>query len=119
MQRLCVLGLLVTALWALGVQGRVFRSLVRAQLVFALLGLYFAARQLWLQSLPVEHTGVCLPGLKLLAQYMPWRDLVPLLFLGSPACNEILWQAWGFSMAAWSALFFAVEGGGLLWLLWA
>ncbi len=118
MQRACVVALLGCSLTALLVQGdQLRRYLVALQLVFSLCGLYFALRQLWLQSLPTPHEAICLPGLELLARYLPWRDLVQLLFWGSPACNEVLWQAFGFSMAAWSALFFSTSAAGVIWLL--
>lgn len=117
MQRVCVYALLALAMLVIVVRGRHVRLGVLLQLLFALLGLYFALRQLWLQSLPAQLEAVCLPGLELLAHYLPWRDFVQLLFWGSPACNEVLWQAWGFSMAAWAALYFSVMVSGLMWLL--
>ncbi len=117
MQRACVIALCCCGLFAFFARGLWGHAILYAQCVFALFGLYFALRQLWLQSLPAHMEAVCLPGLELLVRYLPWRDLLKLMFLGSPACNEILWQAWGFSIAAWSALYFSVVGSGYIWLL--
>ena len=119
MQRVCVYGVLLFAFTALFVRGVRGRYCMLLQLLFALAGIYFASRQLWLQSLPAPLTEVCLPGVELLIHYLPWREVLQLLVLGSQACNEVMWQACGLSMAAWSALYFslvaAVVIGLVLW----
>ena len=79
-----------------------------AELLFAAFGLFFALRQIWLESLPVENTGVCMPGLELLIHYLPPREIMKLLFWGARSCGDVTWHAFGFSMATWSSICFSV-----------
>lgn len=76
------------------------------QIILAAFGLFFATRQLWLQSLPVDETPVCMPGLDVLIQYFPWKDVLHALFWGSGDCANVSWSWLGLSMPAWSALYF-------------
>lgn len=107
MQRLCVLAALV-----LCVPGLFFKSaatrhrLLIFQLLIGVAGLYFSGRQLWLQTLPTDQLPACLPGMTILLQYFPWRDILHAVLLGAADCGEITWQWLGLSMPAWSALYF-------------
>lgn len=107
MQRVCACGILIFCL--IGVS---LSSLARAkhisliQVVFAALGLFFASRQLWLQSMVTPETAACLPGIEMLIHYFPWRELVHLFLWGSNSCGEVAWYGLGLSMAAWSAIYF-------------
>lgn len=69
-------------------------------------GLFFAGRQLWLQSLPPEQTPACMPGLDVLMRYFPWQDVLHALVWGAGDCAEISWQWLGLSMPAWAGLYF-------------
>lgn len=71
-----------------------------------LLGLYFAGRQIWLQSLPVGKLPACMPDLSVLMRYFPWQDTVHALFLGAGECGHVDWYALGLTMPQWSALYF-------------
>ena len=63
MQRFMMFGLLFVALRGLlGFAKRRACVLACFELLFASGGVFFAARQLWLQSLPAADTGMCLPG---------------------------------------------------------
>lgn len=105
MQRLCVFLLL-------GVMGLNLGTLKRAHLLSLLhvliscAGLFFALRQLWLQSLPAGSAPACMPGLDILIRYFPWQDVARSLLWGSGDCAEHVWSFWGISMAGWSALYF-------------
>jgi disulfide bond formation protein DsbB len=76
------------------------------QMVFSAAGLFFAARQLWLQSLPINELPACLPGLDILMRYFPWQDVAHALLWGTSDCGEVNWQFLGLSMPAWAALYF-------------
>lgn len=78
------------------------------QMFFAFIGLSFAARQLWLQHLPVGLAPACVPDFSVLIQYFPWKDIVRSLIWGAGDCSEIPWAWLGLSMAAWSALYFII-----------
>lgn len=105
MQRLCVFLLL-------GVSSLSFYTLRKAhwnsigQVIIASAGLYFALRQLWLQSLPSGTAPACMPGLDILIRYFPWQTVARALFLGSGECAESTWNLLGISMPGWSALYF-------------
>lgn len=107
MQRICVF-----LLFMLCFIGSAIRSL-RAGILIAFLhffmaacGLFFAGRQLWLQSLPPGQAPACMPDLDVLIRYFPWRDVFHSLFLGTGDCAKVTWQWLGLPMPAWSALYF-------------
>lgn len=81
------------------------KILAVGQVLFSLGGLYFASRQLWLQSLASEQ-NVCMPGLEVLWHYFPWGDVLRALFLGVSDCGEVVWTGLGLSLAAWTGLYF-------------
>ena len=85
-----------------------YRRLFFLQIGFALLGIFFASRQLWLQSLPPNDVPACLPGLDILIHYFPWRDVGHALFWGTADCAEVTWTAFGLSMPFWSLLYFLI-----------
>jgi protein dithiol:quinone oxidoreductase len=86
------------------------RFLLVFEFFVALAGAFFALRQLWLQSLPVADTGVCLPGVEMLIHKLPWHEVLQTFVWGSTSCGEIAWTFIGLSMAAWSFIFFSLIG---------
>lgn len=107
MQRVCViiaLGLCMAGLFCKTTSAR--RRVLIFQLLISLAGIYFAGRQLWLQTLPADQLPACLPGMNVLLQYFPWKDILQAMFLGAADCGEVTWQWLGLSMPAWSALYF-------------
>lgn len=75
--------------------------------IVALLGILFAARQVFLQHLPPQaFTGTCEGSLRYLLEVMPWKDALLNVFLGGPECAKITWQFLGLSIAGWSLLWF-------------
>lgn len=107
MQRFCVMLLLFLAgLSFYFKRSASAKKILMLQMVIASAGIFFAIRQLWLQSLPVEHTPVCLPGLGMMIHYLPWSEVAHALLLGAGDCAEITWTWLGLSMPAWSALYF-------------
>lgn len=107
MQRACLFGFAVFCLLGLRQSSiRRSRNLVFIQMFFACSGFYFAARQVWLQLMPAQHSTACMPGVDVLMRYFPWQDVVHALFWGAGDCAEVKWQWLGLSMPAWSALYF-------------
>ena len=82
------------------------RSVAVLQMLFSFAGLFFALRQLWLQTLPASQVPACLPGLEVLIHYFPWHDVLFALFWGTGDCAEITWTMLGYSLPAWSTLYF-------------
>ena len=112
MQRFMMCGLLFLGL--IGVFAfarRRARVLVCFELLFATGGIFFAARQLWLQSLPVAETGMCLPGIESLMHKLPWQDVIHAFVWGSSTgCGEVDWTFAGLSMPVWSVAYFGLIG---------
>jgi len=107
MQRLCVFLLLFLFLVGVSLSTlRRGRLVAVLQMLVAAGGLFFAGRQLWLQSLPAEKAPACMPGLDVLIHYFPWQDVAHALFWGAGDCAEVTWKWLGLSMPAWAAIYF-------------
>ncbi|KTC66745.1 disulfide bond formation protein DsbB [Legionella birminghamensis] len=107
MQRICVLVIVCLGIALLFVRtGQRVNTLQVLQAMFGGAGLFFAGRQLWLQSLPADQVPACLPGLDVMVKYFPLKDVMHAMFWGSGDCAEVNWQWLGLSMPAWSALYF-------------
>lgn len=109
MQRFCAFGFAFLCLVGLAMRAlRRARVLAWAQIVLGCLGIYFASRQLWLQSLPVEQTQMCMPGLTALVHYFSVDAILKAFFWGSHECSEVTGRWLGLTMPAWSALYFVL-----------
>jgi protein dithiol:quinone oxidoreductase len=107
MQRFCVLLLFLFCFIGVYVSTiRAGKILACLQLLVAAGGLFFAGRQLWLQTLPAGETPACMPGLDVLIRFFPWQDVARALFWGTGECAENSWRLLGLSMPAWAALYF-------------
>jgi protein dithiol:quinone oxidoreductase len=74
-------------------------------LLFALIGAAFAARQLWLQSLPEDQVPACGPGLSYILEAFPPVEALKLLLKGDGNCAHVD-LILGLSYALWSLLAF-------------
>lgn len=96
----------------LGLLGLSLNTLRRAhvicflQTLISCAGLYFAGRQMWLQSLPTGEAPACMPSLDVLIHYFPWTDVARALLWGAGDCAEVTWTMLGVSMAGWAAAYF-------------
>ncbi|MFC3908007.1 disulfide bond formation protein B [Legionella dresdenensis] len=112
MQRACVILLVILSIIGIMAgQRKATRILTILQLFAGIAGLFFAARQLWLQSLPADQVPACLPGLDVLFKYFPLSDVLHALFWGAGDCAEVDWQWLGVSMPGWAALYFVAMIG--------
>lgn len=91
---------------------RVYGGLVS---VAAAGGLYFSARQLWLQSLPEDQVPACGPGIGYMLEAYPKLDLLRIMLTGSGDCAEVDWTLLGLSIAGWAAVAFV---GLILFGIW-
>ena len=96
---LCLMGMCLSTL-------KRARHVAAAQMILTLAGLFFAGRQLWLQSLPVDQTPVCMPGFEALIHYFSWDQVLKALLWGTGECGEVTWRWLGLTMPGWSALYF-------------
>ncbi len=76
------------------------------EIAVSLAGVYFAARQVWLQSLPPDALPSCLPGLDVLLHYFPWQEIVQVLIWGSAECGEVSERILGVSLPSWTLIYF-------------
>lgn len=106
MQRVSIIFILAFGLINFYRKSSCSQALFVTQYILALLGIYFAARQMWLMSLPSSEIPACLPGLSVLVHYFPWHETVRALVWGSGNCTEIRWTWLGLSIPAWSIVYF-------------
>lgn len=107
MQRFVVMALLALTMmaWFFGI-AKPAKKIAVITMVFTLVGLFFALRHVWLQSLPADQVPACVPGIDILIRYFPWQDVLHALFWGAGDCAEVPWRGFGLSMPAWTALYF-------------
>lgn len=79
-----------------------------ASLSLACCGLYFSLRQVWLQSLPPEQVPACMPSLSVMLDFLPWQTIAKTLLFGAGDCAQQGFLIAGWSLAAWSSLYFVV-----------
>lgn len=107
MQRLSVFLLFIVCFFGIVVRSlKGAKRLACFQLFFASCGLFFALRQLWLQSIPADKMPACMPGLDILIRYFPWQDVMRSLFWGTGECAKDSWRWLGLSMPTWTAFIF-------------
>jgi disulfide bond formation protein DsbB len=75
-------------------------------LAVAALGAGFAARQVWLQSLPADQVPACGMGLGYMLDTMPFVDVIRRVLEGSGECADKAWVFLGLSIAGWTLAFF-------------
>ena len=108
LQRLCYLGVAISALLSLTISRFPKFSFVPniGMMGFSLLGLIIAGRQVWLQRFASSESLECIPSLEFLLTNLPLKETIYKLYLGGTDCANIDWTFLGGSIADWSALFF-------------
>jgi len=69
-------------------------------------GAAFAARQIWLQSLPKDQVPACGMGLNYMLESFPLVDVIKRVLAGSGECAEKAWVFLDLSIAGWTFVFF-------------
>ncbi len=75
-------------------------------LLLAAAGSAFAARQVWLQSLPKDQVPACGMGLSYMMDTMPFREVLDKVLAGSGECAEKGWEFQGLAIPGWTLVFF-------------
>ena len=115
MQRLCAVlyGLFCTiALFC----RRCTLSMLILQAVAACGGLFFSARQVWLQLQPADMGGMCMPGLGHLIDSMSWNTVIKSFVWGTTNCSEVVWSCFGLPIPVWSSVYFSLMIIGTLFI---
>ena len=95
--------------WGKGVYGA-------AASLFAAGGFAVAARQVWLQHLPPDKVPQCGPDLYFMLENFPLARTLKTLVAGTGECAVVDWTFLGFSIAEWSAAWFAAFFCYAIWL---
>jgi len=108
LQRGAVIGVGLSALIAALHNPQAWGRRVYALMVglFAVAGIGFASRQLWLQSLPADQVPACVPSLNYLLQAFPLTKALQIAMRGTGDCAEVTWRFLGLSMPGWTLLAF-------------
>ena len=72
----------------------------------ALVGGYFASKQLWLQSLPPEKIPACGPPVDYLFDSFNVNEAIKILIQGDGNCAAIQWTFIGLSIPGWTLICF-------------
>ncbi len=88
-------------------------SFLIPQLFFIILGIVSASRQMWLQLVAHDTSGICLPGFEELVHYFSWDVILKVMFWGSSECGAVQWTIFGLPTSVFSMGFFV-----LMLLLW-
>ena len=107
-QRVCVVAIGLVCVLGIIFKPRKLGSKLLAFLnvVFSLLGLIIAGRQVWLQHLPADQVPECGPDLAFMMDVFPLQEVIAKVFRGSGECAEVQWQFLSFSMPEWTAFIF-------------
>jgi len=71
-------------------------------------GLYFAIRQVWLQTQPHPEAYSCLPSIDVLYKTLPFTQFLKLAYQGTQDCGIVHFHLLGLSLAQWSLVGFIV-----------
>jgi protein dithiol:quinone oxidoreductase len=75
-------------------------------LLFAGAGGAFAARHVWLQSLPADQVPACGMGISYMLETLPFMDVLKKVFAGSGECAAAGWEFMGLAIPGWTFVFF-------------
>ncbi|MCO2725675.1 disulfide bond formation protein B [Pseudomonas aeruginosa] len=92
-----------------GLRGRRIYSVV--VFLLALGGGATAARQVWLQTVPLDQLPACLPSLDYMMQALPFQEVIRLVLHGTADCAQVSWTLFTLSIPEWSLLAFVAYLG--------
>lgn len=109
LQRISVFSLTFLCLWALFIKKKTTFIINNSlQLLFALFGAAMASRQIWLIHVPSVDRAGCMPDISILWNYLPFLDILKIIFNGTGDCIEHPWIWLGITMPEWTLGFFII-----------
>lgn len=84
-------------------------------LLFSIGGGAFAARHVWLQSLPPDQMPACGPDIAYLLENFPLMDALSVLLRGDGNCGEVSWSFLGISIPGWTLVAFVGLAAFNIW----
>ena len=85
--------------------------------LFSMVGIFLAGRQVWIQHLPPTNSMDCGVSLQYMLHVLPIDEVIKKIFQGTAECSLINWSWGGFSLAEWSLLWFTLFTLVFLWQL--
>jgi len=86
--------------------GRFFINI--SALLFSILGVLLASRQVWLQRFPTAQEGECSVSLQYMLQTFPLREVIQKVLQGGAECMQVGEQFLALNLAEWALLWFMV-----------
>lgn len=77
-------------------------------LVFSVIGMLIASRQVWLQSLPPDQVPPCTAGFERLLSFHSLTETLAIVIRSSGECGVVDYRIMGFSLALWSLFVFVL-----------
>lgn len=74
--------------------------------LFSLAGIFFSARQIWLQHYPSSSGNECGVSLQYMMQVLPMNEVIRKVFEGSAECSQLGWKFLSLTMAEWALAWF-------------
>lgn len=77
-------------------------------LLLTALGIFFAARQTWLQHQASPQSYSCLPNSSILLKTLPLKRIMQLAYTGTSDCGIVHMRPLGLSLAEWALIAFII-----------
>jgi protein dithiol:quinone oxidoreductase len=87
-------------------------------LFVALIGIFLAGRQVWLQHLPPNSNADCGVSLQYLMHVLPLDEVMKKVLQGTAECSQTGWELMHISLAEWSLACFVGFAVLALWQTW-
>ncbi|HEV2613522.1 MAG TPA: disulfide bond formation protein B [Gammaproteobacteria bacterium] len=84
--------------------GKKFHSAVLA--FFSVVGVFVAARHVWLTLQPSTGPTTCSPTLEYMFKHLAFTDTLKVLLLGTDDCAKDTWRMMGLNIPEWTLIFF-------------
>src|SRR3990167_9701150 len=72
----------------------------------ALLGIFLAGRQVWLQNFSTGDNAECGVSIQYMLQVLSFKEVAQKIFAGSTECTQRGWEFLSLNMAEWSLVWF-------------
>jgi disulfide bond formation protein DsbB len=106
LQRYCLIVMTLLCFASGFTPRRVSKGCLALAVAAAVAGAVFAARQVYLQALPLSLETACGPGFEYIVNSFPLTDMLPMLFKGTGDCAQIDWIWHGITVPKLSLMAF-------------
>ncbi|KAF1709485.1 disulfide bond formation protein B [Pseudoxanthomonas kalamensis DSM 18571] len=89
-----------------------------AALLVSVVGIWIAARHVWIQSLPADDMVSCGAPLGFLGESVGWLEAVRQVMTATGSCGTIDWTFLGLTMPGWSLVWFVLLAAWAIYAAW-